>query len=241
MNNDILQKHLDTIIESSSKVRKFIDGVVDAGSFVETDVFMSGATFLDGVEAKGEGVVTGYATLNGSPVQLFAQNTEVLKGSLSVAQAQKIVKTINKAIKTGTPLLSLIDSCGARIGEGVSVLEGYGAVLAAAVELANQVTHICVINGVCVGMMATFAAMADFVFMNKESVLSLNSPMVIASTQKDYPKFNDILGYKSYSANSNMAQFEFKDAKDLKAKITDLFSIINVSEEESSDDPNREA
>ena len=97
MENKNLVSAISEIEKATKKTRAYINSIVDKDSFVETDTFLSGASFDDN-EAIGEGVVTGYATLNGNPIQIFAQNADVLKGSLSKAQAQKIAKCINRAI-----------------------------------------------------------------------------------------------------------------------------------------------
>ena len=112
------------MLDSSKEIRKFISSLVDENSFVETDVFMAGANYIDGVEALGEGVVTGYAYITGNPVCIIAQNHEVLKGSMSVCHATKIAKTLDRALSTSTPVISIINSNGARLGEGIAVLEG---------------------------------------------------------------------------------------------------------------------
>lgn len=119
----IYSASVKAIDKATKNIKSFIESIVDAESFVETDVFLTGKGFDDASEALGEGVVTGYATLKGNPVHIFAQNADVLKGSLSEAHANKINKCMQRAIKAGTPLISIIDSCGARVGEGASVME----------------------------------------------------------------------------------------------------------------------
>ncbi len=241
MENSNLTVSAKAIEKACSKVKDFLDGIVDKGSFVETDVFVTGKGFDDAASALGEGVVTGYATVNGSPFHVFAQNAEVLKGSLGKAHADKIVRCMQRAVKTGTPIISVIDCAGARVGEGVSVLEGFAKVLSEAAIVSGQVPHFCIVKGNAVGMMASFAAMADFVFMSESAIMSVNSPMYLASKEKDYPKYADMIGFKAHKKGSDLAQFVYKNEADLKKQLVKLTSILLAAEEESTDDPNRVA
>ncbi|MCX4362957.1 MAG: hypothetical protein OSJ74_06210 [Clostridia bacterium] len=240
MENNTLSASIKAIDKATKNIKSFVESIVDAESFVETDVFLTGKSFDDATEALGEGVLTGYATLGGNPVHLFAQNADVLKGSLSKAHADKIYKCMQRALKAGTPFISIIDSCGARVGEGASVMEGYAKLIAGGVELADEVPHICIVKGVAVGMMATFAAGADFVFMSKDAVMSVNSPMYLVSDAKSFPvDYKAQLGFKAYDGKSDVAQFVFNDSKDLSAQLKKLTSVIFEDETDSSDDPNR--
>ncbi|MFW5779883.1 MAG: carboxyl transferase domain-containing protein, partial [Bacillota bacterium] len=108
-----LNDNASKVFSKSKKIRDFIDKIVDQNSFVETDVFMSGKSYIDGSDALGEGVVTGFAAINDYQICVVAQNIEVLGGSLGKAHADKILKCINMCIKTQTPLLSIIESNGA--------------------------------------------------------------------------------------------------------------------------------
>ncbi|MDE6211744.1 MAG: hypothetical protein K2G42_07210 [Clostridia bacterium] len=240
MENNTLSASAKAIDKATKNVKSFIESIVDAESFVETDVFLTGKSFDDAQEALGEGVVTGYATLGGNPVHIFAQNADVLKGSLSEAHANKIYKCMQRAIKAGTPLISVIDSCGARVGEGASVMEGYAKLIAGGFEIADEVPHICIVKGVAVGMMATFVAGADFVFMSKDAVMSVNSPMYLVSDAKSFPvDYKAKLGYKAYEGNTDLAQFVFNDAKDLAKQLQKLTSVLLSDEGDAKDDPNR--
>lgn len=240
MENSILSASVKAIDKATKNIKSFIESIVDAESFVETDVFLTGKSFDDASEALGEGVVTGYATLNGNPVHIFAQNADVLKGSLSEAHANKIYKCMQRATKAGTPLISIVDSCGARVGEGASVMEGYAKLIAGGFELADEVPHICIVKGVAVGMMATFVAGADFVFMSKDAVMSVNSPMYLVSDAKSFPvDYKAQLGYKAYEGNSDIAQFVYSDAKDLSAQLAKLTDVLMNDGSDSKDDPNR--
>lgn len=239
-NNGTLQDSLSAIEKSTKKIKTFIETIIDEDSFVETDVFTAGKTFLDGSLALGEGVVTGYATIMNTPVHLFAQNHEVMKGSFGKAHATKISKVINKAVNSGTPLISIIDSSGARVGEGVEMLEAYAELIAMADMVKNQVPHICIIKGACVGMMAAFASLADFVFVSKEAVVSVAPPMAIAAKQADYPKMTSLLGYEALCDKNDFADFTYTSEADLLKKLESVLTLIAPEMAETSDDANRE-
>ena len=240
MNNKMLQSNIKAIDEATEKVKKFLDKIIDDGSFVETDVFAAGKTFLDSTEALGEGVVTGYATISDTPVHLFAQNAEVMKGSFSEAHAKKIKKVIFKAIGTGTPLVSFIDCSGARVGEGVRMLEAMAEVIAALNEAKSNIPHICVVKGNAVGMVASMVNLADFVIMSDKAVMSLGSPQAIASREKDYPKLTSILGAEAYASSSDICDFTYKSEKELKSIVVDLLKLLSNEVAEGTDDANRE-
>ena len=238
MENKDLVLAISEIEKATQKTKAYINSIVDKDSFVETDVFLSGKSF-DDKEAIGEGVVTGYALFNGNPVQIFAQNADVLKGSLSKAQALKIEKCIDRAISTRTPLISIIDSCGARVGDGVSILEGYANIISLASDLSAVAPHICIVKGAALGMMASFVAAADFVFMSKDAVMSVNPPMYLVSNAKTFPvDFKKSLGYTAYAKNSDMVNFVYDSEADLKTKVDLLFNTI-YGPEDTQDDANR--
>lgn len=239
-NNSLLQNNIKLINDATKKIKSFAFDLIDDGSFVETDVFTAGKSFLDCGEALGEGVVTGYATIGNRPVHFFAQNQEVMKGSFGEAHAKKILKVIRKAVQTGTPLISIIDSNGARVGEGVAMLEAYSEVINAINLARENITHICIIKGNCVGMMASIVAMADFVFMADSAIMSVASPQAVASKEKDYPKLNAILGYKAISEKCDVADFSFKTTKELAEKLNYILTICGGEVEECEDDANRE-
>jgi len=238
METNNLKNILKEISKATKSTREYINSIVDKDSFVETDTFLSTRAF-DDKEALGEGVITGYATFNGSPIQIFAQNIDVLKGSLSKAHAQKIENTINRAINTRTPLISIIDSYGARVGDGVSLLEGYGKILSLASDLNAVAPHIAIVKGAALGMMAAYVASADFVLMAKDAVMSFNPPMYLVSDAKTFPiDYKKHIGFDAYDKNSDMVLDKFDSNDELINKLNKIFSVI-YGAEETDDDPNR--
>jgi len=229
------------IEEATASVNALINSLIDGFSFVETGAFLTGNSF-DGTP-NGEGVITGYASIDGKPVYIAAQNADVLGGSLGKAHADKIVNCMSMALRTGVPFLSIIDSKGARLGEGLSVLEGYAAINAMAARICGEIPHICVVKGYAVGQIAEFVKTADFVIMSDSAVLCNNVPMQLASKANNSAKFNEIFGAKAY-ISSGVANFSYKNNAELKQILFSLIKYLPSNNEgvnfvETSDDLNR--
>ena len=236
-NFNLLQDRTELFNGATGDVRKFISNLVDADSFVQLGTFMVGASALSGDETPGEGVVTGYATIDGSPVYLFAHNAGVLGGSFGFAQARKIISVMNKAIEAGVPFISIIDCSGARVGEGVDMLEGYSALLSTAVKLKYNVPSIAIVKGKCVGMMATYCATADFVLAGKDAVVSFNPPTVVAAKEGINKPLNEVFG--AAQSKSELITATFADVAALRAQVCELLSFTELYSTDDSDDPNR--
>lgn len=235
----LLEATAKRIMEASCDIRAFVNELVDEASFVETDTFLSGKSIFDDNEAAGEGVLTGYASIDGMPVYVIAQNAAVLSGSFGVAQAKKIIKCMDNAIANEHVILSVLASSGARVGEGVNCLEAFAMVLNKAVEAQAYVPHIAIAKGNVVGHMASFLSTADFVFAGKDAIISHNPPTVLATKANKQSK--DLFGVNMHSKESGLIDFVYSDNKDLKTKITLLFDYTNVFSSDSADDPNRES
>ncbi|MDD4315799.1 MAG: carboxyl transferase domain-containing protein, partial [Clostridia bacterium] len=233
----LLNDNTSKVLSRSQKIREFLSEILDKNSFVETDVFLSGKSYLDGSDAFGEGVITGYATIRDYPVCVVAQNSEVLGGSLNKAHADKILKCIKKSMNTEVPLISVIDSSGARLGEGVAVLEGYAQIIAAAAEHRDYAPHIAIVKGPSVGLMGMYTALADFVFMSERSVLSAMPPLTLSENVSDVAQ--SLVGQKAYAENSLISTVHFKDAEEIPDKVAKIFDYLGEGIIESNDDPNR--
>ncbi len=238
--------NLQLLLESQSKIkaatkeiRDFVAKVVDKDSFVEKDAYLTSDSFFDGVEALGEGVLTGYATLNERPVTIIAQNSKVLGGSMSKAHAEKITKAMDFAMRNGTPIISILDSTGARIAEGVEVLEGYAQVLAAAMQAKEFLPHIAVIKGNTIGLGAIYAQSASFVFMGDDAVSSLNAPKAVIAKEGLSDKSTDLLGAKSISTDGVQTALLYKDTNDLRNKLNVILQFVSGAQIDTDDDPNR--
>ncbi|MGH7462682.1 MAG: carboxyl transferase domain-containing protein, partial [Longimicrobiales bacterium] len=148
--------------------RERLDLLLDEGSFVELDRFAAGRNAGFGAEDQkflGDGVVTGYGTIHGRPVYVFSQDFTVFGGSLSEVHAEKIVKIMDHALKTGAPVIGLNDSGGARIQEGVVSLGGYADIFLRNTLASGVVPQISAILGPCAGGAVYSPAITDFVYM----------------------------------------------------------------------------
>lgn len=163
--------------------RERIERLVDAGSFVEIDAFVTHRSVdygMDTKEAPGDGVVAGYATIDNRPIYLYSQDFTVLGGSLGEMHAKKITKVMDMAMKMGCPIISLNDSGGARIHEGIDALSGYGDIFYRNTLASGVVPQISVILGPCAGGAVYSPALTDFVFMvNDISKMFITGPQVV--------------------------------------------------------------
>ena len=147
--------------------RERIAKLLDEKSFVETDAFAelsAAADGFDAVSAAGEGVVTGYGTVNSRPVYVYSQDFTVLSGSLGYMHAKKILKVLDMAGRSGVPVIGIMDSAGARLGEGAASLNGLSQIMKKMTELSGVVPMISVVAGPCAGTVSFITALSDFVF-----------------------------------------------------------------------------
>jgi Acetyl-CoA carboxylase, carboxyltransferase component (subunits alpha and beta) len=172
-----LEENTAKLLSVSGKIRKFLAEFLDKDSFVETDVFLSGENQFYKDVPYGEGVITGYGEIAGNPVYVAVQNPEVLKGSVGKAHAEKILKCIERADKNGAPMITVIDSAGVRIGEGLPALDAFGKMIAAINEQRRHNYHISLINGTSAGLMSVYAGLSDFILAAEGSSASLNPPL----------------------------------------------------------------
>ena len=186
----LLQERKAQIEAAGKDIRAQIQALVDGESFVELSAFSFSKNDFYGEEVAGEGVVTGFATLNGYPFYVVAQNHAIMKGGISKANCDKIVKCLDAAEKNNVPVIYLLNTQGVQIGEGVTVLEGLGKLLMRGTQLKGIVPQYVIVNGEVYGSAAMLAAVADFTFfIDKKSVLAINSPFVLsAKAGKIFPK-----------------------------------------------------
>src|SRR5690242_13450934 len=152
--------------------RERIEILFDEGSFEEWDMFVEHRSNDFGMGEQripGDGVVTGFGTINGRPIFVFSQDFTVFGGSLSESHAKKILKIMEKAVQVGAPVIGLNDSGGARIQEGVSSLGGYADVFLQNVLASGVVPQISMVMGPCAGGAVYSPAMTDFIFMVKDT------------------------------------------------------------------------
>lgn len=223
----LLQQRKQKLLEVGKKVRQDISALVDEQSFVELSTFSFSKNDFYGVDEEGEGVVTGFATVDGFPFYIVAQNYEVMSGGVSRANCEKIARCLDEAEKTATPVIYLMNSLGVQVGEGVGVLEGLASVILKASQLKGTVNQYLIVNGELYGTMAMLAAICDFTyFIDKKSVLALNSPLVIsAKSGKNLPK-SDVGGVNGLR-NANLVSFGVKSLEEAKKNIVAVSSLLS--------------
>lgn len=214
----LLQERKAKIMEASKAIREDINAIVDEESFVELSTFSFSKNEFYGESAEGEGVVTGFAMICGYPYYIVAQNFSVLEGGVSKANCDKIAKCLDAAEKNGTPVVYLLNTRGVQVGEGVTVLEGLGKLLLRSTQLKGVVPQYAVVNGEVYGSAAMLAAVADFTFfVEKKSVLAINSPFVLSA-----------------KAGKNLAKEEVGSAVALNKSGIPAFTVQSLAEVRST-------
>ena len=224
----LLQERKAQIEAAGKDIRAQIEALVDGESFVELSAFSFSKNDFYGEEVAGEGVVTGFATLDGYPFYLVAQNHEVMRGGISKANCDKIVKCLDSAEKNNVPVIYILNTQGVQIGEGVTVLEGLGKLLMRSTQLKGVVPQYVVVNGEVYGSAAMLAAVADFTFfIEKKSVLAINSPFVLsAKAGKNISK--EEVGNAKALNQSGIPALEVTDMASVRENIIALSDLISV-------------
>ena len=224
----LLQERKAKIKEVGKEIRSRIQAIIDADSFVELSAFSFSKNDFYGVDTVGEGVVTGFATIGGAPFYIVAQNHNVAYGGVSKANCEKIVKCLELAEKNSTPVVYLLNTQGVQVGEGVTVLEGMGKLLKKATQLKGVVPQFVIVDGDVYGSVAMLSAVADFTFfIDKKSVLAINSPFVIsAKAGKNLAK--EEVGSAKALDKTGVVSFVINDIADAREKITVINEMINL-------------
>ena len=210
--------------------RERLDTLLDPGSFIETDRFVSHRCTNFGMESKkipGDGVITGYGRVNGKLVYVYSQDFTVFGGSMSRAQANKICKIMDLAVKNGAPMVGVNDSGGARIQEGVEALGGYADIFLRNVTSSGVIPQISAIMGPCAGGAVYSPSLTDFTFMVKESsYMFVTGPDVIkAVTHEDVTK-EDLGGAVTHSQKSGVAHFATENDRNCLLMIRELLNFL---------------
>ena len=235
--------------EGKLTARERVALLFDSGSFQELDqlvVHRSSDFGMDKQRIPGDGVVTGYGTVQGRLVYAFAQDFTVFGGSLSETHAAKIVKIMDLAMKNGAPIIGLNDSGGARIQEGVVSLGGYADIFLRNTLASGVVPQISAIMGPCAGGAVYSPAITDFILMvKKTSYMFVTGPDVIRTVTHEEVTKEKLGGAETHNQVSGVAHFAADSDEDCIALIRELLSYIpsNNMEEppvlRSSDDVNR--
>ncbi|MCI5604228.1 MAG: methylmalonyl-CoA carboxyltransferase [Clostridia bacterium] len=210
--------------------RERINALLDAGSFVEVDAFVTHRCTefgMDCVEAPGEGVVTGYGTVDGRLVYVYAQDFTVIGGSLGEMHAKKICKVMDMAAKMGAPIIGMNDSGGARIQEGIDALSGFGEIFFRNTCNSGVIPQISVIMGPCAGGAVYSPAITDFIFMvEKTSQMFITGPQVIKSVTGEDVTGEDLGGAGVHGSKSGVAHFSAASDEECIAQIKTLLSYL---------------
>ena len=195
--------------------RERIELLLDPDTFEEWDMFVEHRCSDFGMESQsipGDGVVTGYGTVNGRIVFVFSQDFTVFGGSLSEAHAEKICKILDHAIKVGAPVIGLNDSGGARIQEGVASLAGYADVFQRNVLASGVIPQISLIMGPCAGGAVYSPAMTDFIFMVQDSsYMYVTGPEVVKTVTHETVTHEELGGAITHSTKSGVADRAFEN------------------------------
>jgi len=244
------QKRIDAQHEQGKlTARERLDLLFDKGSFVEIDVFVSHRCNnfdMAGKHAPGDGVVTGYGTVDDRLVFAYAQDFTVLGGSLGEYHAEKIVKVQGMALKMGAPIVGLNDSGGARIQEGVNALSGFAKIFYNNTISSGVIPQISVIMGPCAGGAVYSPAITDFIFMvDKTSQMFITGPQVIKTVTGEDISAEKLGGAMTHNSISGVAHFIGKDDADTLAQVRDLLGYLPSNNLETApvyatgDDSNR--
>ena len=210
--------------------RERIEALLDKGSFVEMDMMGRHRAVGFGIEDQrppGDAVVTGWGTVDGRTVFIFAEDFTVFGGSLGEVVSEKIVKVMDLSMQTGAPLVGLKDSGGARIQEGVISLDGYGKIFTRNVRASGVIPQISVIMGPCAGGAVYSPAITDFVYqVEGTSHLFITGPDVIKAVTGEDVTFDELGGAHSHASISGVTHFVSSDGRQALEEVRYLLSFL---------------
>ncbi len=216
--------------------RERVELLLDEGSFEEFDMFKTHRCADFGMEAQkpyGDGVITGWGTINGRMVYVFSQDFTVLGGSVSATHAQKICKIMDMAVQNGAPVIGINDSGGARIQEGVDSLAGYGDVFERNIMASGVVPQISVVMGPCAGGAVYSPAMTDFIFMVKDSsYMFVTGPDVVKTVTNEQVTAEELGGASTHTKKSSVADGAFENDVEALAEVRRLVDFLPSSNRE---------
>ena len=217
--------------------RERIEILLDDGSFEELGMFVRHQTRdfgLENTRPYGDGVVTGYGTIEGRLVYVFSQDFTVFGGSLGQAHADKIVKIMNLALENGAPVIGLNDSGGARIQEGVVSLGGYADIFLQNTMASGVVPQISAVLGPCAGGAVYSPAITDFIFMvRSSSYMFVTGPNVVKTVTQEEVSFEDLGGADTHASKSGVAHMAYNSEAECLTGIRNLVSYLPLNCEEA--------
>ena len=218
--------------------RERVNYLMDEGSFEEIDALVTHRTTDFGMENEqyyGDGVITGYGTVNGKLVFIFAQDFTVFGGALSETHAEKICKVMDMALKTGAPMIGLNDSGGARIQEGVRSLGGYADIFYRNVKSSGVIPQISAIMGPCAGGAVYSPAMTDFTMMvENTSYMFVTGPNVVKTVTNETVTSEELGGASTHSTKSGVAHTTSANDVECLEDVKKLLSYLPQSNKEKA-------
>lgn len=216
--------------------RERIDLLLDEDSFEEYDMFVRHRCTDFGMETErpaGDGVVTGWGTVNGRQVYVFSQDFTVMGGSVSETHGAKICKIMDMAMQNGAPVIGINDSGGARIQEGVSSLAAYGEVFQRNIDASGVVPQISMIMGPCAGGAVYSPAMTDFIFMVKDSsYMFVTGPDVVKTVTNEQVTAEELGGATTHTKKSSVADAAFENDVEALAEVRRLIDFLPLNNRE---------
>jgi propionyl-CoA carboxylase beta chain len=228
------QKRIDTQHgKGKLTARERLDVLLDPGSFEEYDMFVTHRATEFGIGETvipGDGVVTGWGTIEGRLVYVFSQDFTVFGGSLSETHAEKICKIMDLAMQNGAPVIGLNDSGGARIQEGVASLGGYADVFWRNVQASGAIPQISVIMGPCAGGAVYSPAMTDFIYMVKDtSYMFVTGPDVVKTVTNESVTQEELGGASTHTRISSVADAAFENDIETLLEVRRLFGFLPLA------------
>src|SRR3989440_5148879 len=213
--------------------RERLELLLDPGSFEEWDMFKGHRCTdfgMDWQSVPGDGVVTGYGTINGRLVFVFSQDFTVFGGSLSEAHAEKICKIMDQAMNVGAPVIGLNDSGGARIQDGVASLAGYAEVFERNVLASGVIPQISMIMGPCAAGAVYSPAMTDFIFMVKDSsYMFVTGPEVVKTVTHEEVTAEELGGAITHTTRSGVADMAFDNDVEALMMLRRLYNYLPLN------------
>ncbi len=239
---DLLSRHADAVEGGSAHAaarqhakgrqtaRERIDQLLDAGSFTELDELARHRASAFGQQANrphGDGVVTGYGTIDGRPVCVFSQDASVFGGSLGEVYGEKIVKVMDLAMRTGCPIIGINEGGGARIQEGVVSLALYGEIFLRNTHASGVIPQISLIMGSCAGGHVYSPALTDFtVMVDQSSAMFITGPDVIKTVTGEEVGIEELGGGRTHNTRSGNAHYLGTDEEDALSYVQELLSFL---------------
>ncbi len=225
------QKRIDAQHKKSKlTARERVELLMDIGSFEEVGALVTHRSTDFGMEDQqflGDGVITGFGTVNGRLIYLFAQDFTVFGGSLSETHAEKICRIMDMAMKTGAPMIGLNDSGGARIQEGVRSLGGYADIFFRNVQASGVIPQISAIMGPCAGGAVYSPAITDFILMvENTSYMFVTGPNVVKTVTNEEVSSEELGGASTHSTKSGVTHFTAANDMECIAQVKKLLSYI---------------